>query len=153
MAKTKYIVKLTNEEYERLKTISQSEEESERTILRATILMMSDVERNEKLSVTKLADRLGTTTTTMKTDRTEYAASGLEAAVYRKKRTPGFINKRINEEAIEKILRMREETPPAGKKRWSVRLLCDEAARRGIVTHIAPSTMSGILNQFSENKE
>ena len=42
MAKTKYIVKLTNEEYERLKTISQSEEESERTILRATILMMSD---------------------------------------------------------------------------------------------------------------
>ena len=81
MAKTKYIVKLTNEEYERLKTISQSEEESERTILRATILMMSDVERNEKLSVTKLADRLGTTTTTIQTVRTEYAASGLEADV------------------------------------------------------------------------
>ena len=52
MAKTKYIIKLTDEEYERLKTITQSKEESERTILRAIILMMSDAERNEKLSVT-----------------------------------------------------------------------------------------------------
>ena len=153
MAKIKYIIELTDQEYKQLTAISQSTDESDRTILRAKILMMSDMARNEKQSVVKLAAQLGTTTTTIQTVRTEYAQKGLEAAVYRKKRTPGFINKRINDEAIEKIRKIREENPPEGKKKWSVRLLCDEAVRRGIVSHIAPSTMSGILNQLSEKKE
>ena len=152
MAKTKYVISLSDQEYSRLNEIIQSEDVPERAVLRAKILLMSDKERNEKLSVVELAEKLHTTHTTIQTVRTEYAKGGLEAAVFRKRRTPGFINKRINDEVIEKILKLAEEVPPEGKKRWSVRLLCEESVKRGIVDHIAPSTMSGLLNQARKEK-
>ena len=152
MAKTKYVISLSDQEYTRLNEIIQSKETPERAVLRAKILLMSDKERNEKMSVVELAEKLHTTHTTIQTVRTEYATYGLEAAVFRKRRTPGFINKRINDEVVEQILKLAEEVPPEGKKRWSVRLLCEESVKRGIVDHIAPSTMSGLLNQASKGK-
>ena len=147
MARTKYVIELNNEELDRLNEIIHSDDSSERAILRAKILLRSDVKRNSRISVSKLAEALSTTNTTVQTVRTEYANGGLEAAVFRKKRTPGFINKRINGTVIEQILKIAKETPPDGKKKWSIRMLCDEAVRRGIVSHIAPSTMAGILNR------
>ena len=147
MAKTKYVISLSNQEVSRLNEIIQSEDTPERAAIRARILLMSDTERNTKMSVVELAERLHTTHTTIQTVRTEYATDGLETAVFRKQRTPGFINKRINDEVIEQILKLAEEEPPVGKKRWSVRLLCEESMKRGIVDHIAPSTMSGLLNR------
>ena len=152
MAKIKYVIALSDQEYSRLNEIIQSKETPERAILRAKILLMSDQKRNEKMSVVELAENLQTTHTTIQTVRTEYATQGLEAAIFRKQRTPGFINKRINDEVIKQILKLAEEEPPEGKKRWSVRLLCKESVKRGIVDHIAPSTMSGLLNQIN-NKQ
>lgn len=153
MARTKYVLSLSEQEYSRLQEIIRSEDTPERAVLRAKILLMSDKRRDENLSVLELAEKLNTTHTTIQTVRTEYAAGGLEAAVFRKQRTPGFINKRINDEVIEKILNLAKEVPPEGKKRWSVRLLCAESVKRGIVTHIAPSTMSVILKNSKEKKE
>lgn len=147
MAKTKYVIELNNEEFDRLNEIILSDDSSERAILRAKILLRSDVKRNSKISVPKLAEELNTTNTTIQTVRTEYANGGLEAAVFRKKRTPGFINKRINETVIEQILQITKEDLPDGKKKWSIRMLCKEAVKRGIVSHIAPSTMAGIIKQ------
>ena len=150
MAKTKYVISLSDQEHDRLNEIIQSKETPERAVLRAKILLMSDKERSAKMSVVELAEKLGTTHTTVQTVRAEYAARGLEAAVFRKQRTPGFINKRISDEVIEKILSLAEEMPPEGKKRWSIRLLCEESVKRGIVDHIAPSTMSVILKNAEE---
>ena len=152
MAKTKYVISLNDQEISRLNEIIQAKDTPERAALRAKILLMSDKERNGKMSVVELAEILHTTHTTIQTVRTEYATDGLEAAVFRKQRTPGFINKRINDEVIEQILKLAEEEPPEGKKRWSVRLLCEESVKRGIVDHIAPSTMSGLLNQADKKQ-
>lgn len=152
MAKTKYVISLSDQEISRLNEIIQSNDTPERAVLRAKILLMSDKAINAKMSVVELAEKLKTTHTTIQTVRTEYATDGLEAAVFRKQRTPGVINKRINDEVIEQILRMAEEEPPEGKKRWSVRLLCNESVKRGIVDHIAPSTMSVLLNQADKKQ-
>lgn len=152
MAKTKYVISLSDQEYSRLNEIIQSADTPERAVMRAKILMMSDKERNDRMSVVELAEHLHTTHTTIQAVRMEYATNGLEAAVFRKKRTPGFINKRINDDVIEKILKLSEKEPPEGKKRWSVRLLCEESVKRGIVDHIAPSTMSVLLNRAGKNK-
>ncbi len=153
MAKTKYIINLSDQEYSRLQDIIKSGATPERAILRAKILLMSDTARNGKMSIVELAKVLQTTHTTVQTVRTEYASFGLEAAVFRKQRTPGVVNKRINDGVIEQILKLSEEKPPAGRKRWSVRLLCEESMKRGIVDHIAPSTMSVLLNQAKGQQE
>lgn len=145
MAKTKYVIALNDEQRQILQNIVDEGQESERTILRAKILLLSDLNVNEKLSVPKVAELLGTTHTTVQTVRAEYGQGGIETAVFRKKRADNIETRRINSEVRRKILEVYKEEPPQGHKRWSLRLLCREVVERGIIDHISADTMSGIL--------
>ena len=144
MAKTKYHIELSEEEHALLTKIVSEGREPERTVMRAKILLLSD-SRNEKLTVPKLAELLGTTHTTVQTVRTEYGKYGLEMAVFRKKRTVDAVRRRINIKVREEIFNMTLEAPPMGCKRWSVRTIAREAVNRGIVNHISPATVAAIL--------
>ena len=146
MPKTKYIIDLPNVGRERLEEIVREKKEPEKAVIRAKILLALGSEENRKKTVLSLAEELGTTHTTIQTVKTAYCQGGLDAAVYRKKRTVTFVNKRINENTIKQILYLSRQPPPEGHKRWSVRLLCYECMDQGIVSHIAPSTMQGILS-------
>lgn len=63
MAKTKYVIALSDEERNALNIIISEQKESDRTVLRAKILLMSDINTAEKMSIPKLAEQLGTTHT------------------------------------------------------------------------------------------
>ena len=103
MAKTKYRIELTDDERSMLTRIVCEEKESERTLMRARILLMSEATQPEKVSIKKLAEMLGTTDTTVQTVRTEYAKNGVEAAVYRKRRTCTGYNSKITPEVERQI--------------------------------------------------
>lgn len=129
-------------------TLSIIEEgtESERAILRAKILLRSDVSADgPKLSIMKLADELGTTHTTVQTTRTEYAEGGIEKAVYRKERVVSTKTRKLNDNVIEQIRQLAAGNPPEGYKKWSLRLLCKVCEEKGIVEHISPASMGKIL--------
>ena len=146
LPKTKYVIDLPNVERERLEEIIREKKEPEKAVIRAKILLALGSEENRKKTVLSLAEELGTTHTTIQTVKTAYCQGGLDAAVFRKKRTVTFVNKRINENVIKQIIRLAGQKPPNDHKRWSVRLLCQECMDQGIVSHIAPSTMQGILS-------
>lgn len=150
MAKTKYVIDLCEEEKSRLNGIIKNGVESDRSILRAKILLASDISSPVKLSVTKLAEALETTHTTIQTVRTAYAAGGIDQAVYRKERTVLKVNRRINDDAVAKILELHSQEPPAGYKKWSLRLLCRASVEAGIVEKIAPTTMMKVLARENE---
>ena len=147
MAKTKYIISLTEEDRQLLSSIIEDGNESDRTVMRARILLMSDVNTAEKMSIPKLAEKLGTTHTTIQTVRTEYARDGAEAAVYRKLRTD---NRRVTPEIERQIAELMGEDPPEGYKRWTVRLLCKTAVERGIIDHISVSIMHALVQKYAE---
>lgn len=153
MAKTKYVITLTDEQRQMLNNIINEGKESERTVMRARILLLSDVMENEKLSVPKVAELLGTTHTTVQTVRTEYGKYGLEAAVFRKKRADNIETRRINTKVRKQILEVAAENPPQGCKRWSLRLLCKEVVDRGIIDRISVDTMSIIMKNAEKEKE
>lgn len=142
MAKTKYVVALNDVQRNILTKLVCEEKESDRTIMRARILLMSDVSQPEKLSIRELAERLGTTETTIKTVRTEFAVEGFETALYRRERP-----RKITPEMAQAIIELAESKPPEGHKKWSSRLICEEAERRGIVDHIVSSTVCKILRE------
>ena len=160
MAKTKYYIQLSEQERALLIKIVCEKKESERTIMRAKILLMSEAIQPEKLSIRKLAELFKTTDTTIQTVRTEFARDGLQAAVYRKPRTVAASSpedkrvrkpskpykRRIDDKSVRQIRALAEEQPPEGHKKWSTRLICKEAVERGIVAHIAPVTVCKILN-------
>ena len=148
MGKTLYTITLTEEEKQQLHSLIETGEESERTILRAKILLLSDTSNLVKYTVSKLAEELGTTNTTIQTTRTEYGQGGVDVAVFRKKRVVPEGGYKFNDEVISKIKNLYESTPPEGKKRWSTRLLCKVCMEQGIVEHIAPSSMSALLRKI-----
>jgi hypothetical protein len=147
MAKTLYTITLTNEERERLQKMVKDGTESARTILRAKIILMSDMSQVPKYTVAELAKVLGTTNTTVQTTRTDYGKGGLEAAVFRKRRVLEKGGYKFNNEIIDKILELVDSTPTDGYKRWSVRRLCKACMEQGIVDYIAPSSMDEILRK------
>lgn len=152
MAKTKYYIRLTEEERTLLTRIVCEEKESERTIMRARILLMSDAEKAEKCSIRELAERLGTTETTIKTVRTEYATKGFEAALYRKKRVVSKVSRKINDDVVRQVLELASSEPPAGKKRWSSKMICEELMAQGVVKHIGQSAVCKILREAGDEE-
>ena len=153
MAKTKYHIILSSEERSALEKIIQEGKESERTIMRARILLASDeTAKTEKCSVGQLARELGTTSTTIQTTRTEYAKGGLEASVFRKERVVSRKTSRVNEDVIQKIWEMSDELPPVGHRRWTIQLLCDESIARGIVPKIGPTSMAQVMKQKEQHR-
>ena len=145
MAKTKYHILLSEAEKQRLQQIIDDETADKRTVLRAKVLLLSDAGR---YTVLEMADILGTTHTTVQNVRTEYAQNGFEAAISRKTRTVSTETRRINDAVIKEILKLLNEAPPKGRKRWSLRLLCEESIKRDLIDYISPATMSNVLRRF-----
>jgi hypothetical protein len=155
MAKTIYKIELTDEERKKLQQIIEDDKQKKRAILRAKILLLSDVSSDKKYTLIGLAKELGTTDTTVQTTRTEYGKYGLEAAVFPKKHefTNGSNHRRgrkkgatkFTDDVVEKIIKLSESEPPEGKKRWTVRSLCAACEKEGIVDHIAQSSLCDVL--------
>ena len=151
MAKTKYYIKLSDEERAFLTKIVCEGKDSDRTIMRARILLMSDATQPEKLSIKKLADMLKTTDTTIQTVRTEYVTVGLEAAVQRKKGVGAVHSRKINDEVIRRVLELAATEPPQGKKKWSSKMLCDALIEEGTVEHIGQTAVCKIMRENKIN--
>ena len=145
MANHKFDITLTDEERELLNKIIAEGKESNRTILRARILLLSDSNSGCNLTVIQLAKELGTSDTTVINTRRDYGTLGFEGAVYRKART----RTRSSDEIVEKIVELSKQRPPEGKKKWSLVLLCEESTRRGIVSSIKPTTMMHIMHEHN----
>ena len=145
MAKTKYDMTLTDEERAFLTRLIAEGKESERTIVRARILLLSDLSKNPYRSVPKIAEMVGTSHTTVQTTRGEFGNYGLITALFRKARrkTKG------TEEVAEQIVAISKEKPPKGKKKWSLALLCEESVARGIVPAIDRTTMMRIMHEHN----
>lgn len=154
MAKTKYHITLSDEERNTLTRIVCEGTESERTVMRARILLMSDYGKSEKLSVSKLAEKLGTTGTTIQTVRTEYAKEGFEYALFRKKREIKQYKSKVSDEVKRYVVSLSETAPPDEHKRWSCKLLADAAVEAGVVDSISPATILRILQaEGTENSK
>ncbi len=72
-----------------------------------------------------------------------YQESGLEAAIYDAPR-PGQ-KPLLDAEHGQRIIAMVCGPPPAGRARWSVRLIAQEAVKRKLVEHVGPETVRILL--------
>ena len=151
MGKNQYLIRLTVEERQYLNEIINKVDQTERAVMRAKILLRSDLNSYKDASLLQVAEALGTSHTTVLTVRTEYHKLGINKAVFRKGRSDNIATRRINTEVRAKIAAITQEEPPSGHKRWSLRLIASEAERRGIVTSISADTVASILKAAGAN--
>ena len=151
MGKNQYLIRLTENERIRLNEIIAEEKQTNRAIMRARILLRSDLVVYKNASLLQVAEELGTSHTTVLTVRTEYHRYGIDKAVFRKVRSDNIATRRINTEKRKQIVQLAKSEPPLGKKRWTLRLLASEAVKHNIVTHISADTIASILQAAEVN--
>lgn len=115
-----HVVSLSQAEESQLTRLTVQGKESVRKVKRAHILLHAHVGKSDKA----IAEQVGVSVPTVERIRRQYATAGLSAALQEKPRSgrpPG-----ISGETRAKVTALACSTPPAGRSRWTLRLLADK---------------------------
>lgn len=152
MRKTKYAVQLTEAERARLRTLLGCGEAPARMLAHARILLKADQgEGGAAWTDAAIAGALEVHATTVARVRRTYVEAGLEAALARK--TPDRVySRRLDGVAEAHLVAVACSDPPAGRERWTLRLLADELVRLEVVETVSYETVRRTLEQTNSNR-
>lgn len=151
MPSVKYIIELSESDKNRLTDIVKKGSSSAKTILRANILLASDRNNANHLTVAEIAEVFNTTPTTVQTVRTSYAEKGLEETIARKKRETPPIPAKVTGDVEAHIIALCCSEKPEGYARWTVRLLAEKSVELGFVESLSHMTISRTLKKTNLN--
>lgn len=126
-----YVVQLSVEETSELTRLTMVGKAPVRKVKRAQILLQANAGKSDEA----IAERVGICIATVGRVRRAYASGGVPAALAEKPRSgrpPG-----ISGESRAKVTALACSTPPAGRSRWTLRLLADK-----VVELVAEETIS-----------
>lgn len=140
---------LSEAERARLRTLIGRGTAPARTVTHARILLKANQgEGGPAWTDAAIAGALDIHPTTVARVRRAYVEDGLEAALPRK--APDRVYSRTLDGAAEAhLVALACSAPPAGRERWTLRLLADELVRLEVVDRISHETVRRTLKQTS----
>jgi putative transposase len=132
-------VKLSSDERSRLKDLTRKGIVSAREVTRARILLLLD----EGWAPTDVPEAVGCNEATVRRVRARYEKEGLDRALTEGAR-PGHA-KALSDKQEAHIIAMVCSEPPDGHARWTIRLVTEQAIRRGIVDTVGKETIRVLL--------
>ena len=147
MPMIKYEVKLTEEQRTILYNIVKKGKHPAKQILRANILLFTDENREDSLTLREIADVLNISTTTVQNVRKSFAEKGLDDTIQRKKRLTPPVQRKFTGDIEARIIALSCSEPPTGYSKWTLRLLTDKVVEIGIVDSISYSTVHDLLKK------
>ena len=144
----KYVVRLGDDERERLNTLIKKGKAPARQLLKARILLKADAsEAGEAWSDSRIAEALDTSIDTIARTRQLLVEEGLDSALTRK-HSPRSARKRIFDGAAEaKLIALACSRPPKGRKRWTLTLLETAVVELNIVDRASDNTIGRTLKK------
>jgi hypothetical protein len=152
IAVKKYVVKLSEEERERLDSLIRSGKHPAQRLMKARILLKADAgEAGEAWSDSQIAKALDTSLATIARTRQQLVEEGLDA-VLKRKHSPASARARIFDGASEaKLIALACSEPPKGHVRWTLRLLEDKVVELNIVERVSDNTIGRTLKKTFSN--
>jgi hypothetical protein len=149
----KYIVKLSDEERERLDTLIHIGKHPARLLSKARILLKADASEGcDGWSDSQIAEALDTSTDTVARTRQQLVEEGFEAVLVRK-HSPASARPRIFDGAAEaKLIALACSEPPKGRKRWTLQLLEEAVVELNIVERASDNTIGRTLKKTLSNR-
>ena len=142
----KYRVGLTKTERARLENLARSSRTNKRTAMHIQVLLLADEnQEGKKNSEQAIAAMLDINSQTVHTIRRRFAMQGIDAAISRKPRRQTVNQTRITPDVRTQIIALSQTTPPAGKTRWTLRLLAHHAREQQIIDRISHETVGQLL--------
>ena len=147
-AAKKYIVRLSDEERERLNALINAGKHPARKLLKARILLKADIsDAGEGWSDSRIAEAFDTSTDTILRTRQRLVEEGLDAALAYKY-SPASARPRIFDGAAEaNLIALACGDPPKGRARWTLQLLEEQVVELKIVDRASDNTIGRTLKK------
>ena len=143
-----YVVRLSGEERERLKTLIRKGKSPARRLLKARILLKADAsEAGEAWSDSRIIEALDASASMVYRVRKQLVEEGLEAVLSRKQRATPAVSRIFDGEKEAKLIALACSKPPKGRARWTLRLLENKVVELGIVDRASDSTIGRTLKK------
>jgi hypothetical protein len=144
-----YRVTLTQPERQELHEMISRGKGDARKLAHARILLQTDEsERGPKRTDQQIGEALNTTTRTVERVRERFVEQGLESALLPKP-SRRIYTRKLDGRQEAKLIALACSKPPAGKKRWTLRLLADQAVELEIVDELSHETVRQTLKKTS----
>lgn len=146
----KYIVRLEPQERLQLQKLVSAGKGAARKLTHARILLHADVSADgSSWKDEAIASALGVTTRTIEEVRRRCVEEGLQAALERKQRERPPVEKKLDGAKEAKLVAICCSKPPAGRARWTLKLLADRLVELEIVESVSRDTVRRTLQKTS----
>jgi transposase len=144
-ASRKVVVRLTPPQRQRLRSLTRTGSAPARTLTHARILLLADADPARPDGA--IAAAVGVHPNTVATVRKRFARDGEAAAVQRKPRATPPVAPKVDGRVAAHLIALCCSQAPAGRARWTLRLLAEELTRRGLVTSISLETVRAAVKK------
>ena len=145
----KYVVELTAAERQQLEELVSKGKALARKIQHARILLKSDQgERGPGWTDERIAEACGVTVCTVERIRQRLVQHGLEDALIRR-RSQQAPRRKLDGAAEARLIALACTPAPAGRRRWTIRLLADKMVELEIVGSLGRETVRQTLKKMS----
>jgi hypothetical protein len=151
MPAKRYVVRLTEEERRQLHALVRKGKAAAYRIRHAHILLKADA-GGPGWTDAQIAEAFGCFRTTVEGVRRRLVTLGLEAALGRKKRETPPIPRRLDGEAEARLVAIACGSPPAGRAKWTIRLLADRLVELKIVDSVSHTTVWKTLKKTNSSR-
>jgi len=142
----KYVVRLTDEERNILKTVIKKLNGSLQKVRRAQVLLAADAD-GPNWTDQKIAAAYSCRTKTVENIRQRLVTEGFDITLSGKKRESPPRKKSLDGEQEARMIALRLGKPPEGFANWSLRLLAEQVVELGIVDSISHETLRKTLKK------
>ena len=147
----KYVVRLGPEERAQLLTLVNTGRAAAAKLLHARILLKAAVEAGARhWTDAEMAEALDTSASTIHRVRQAWVEQGMEAALARKPPT-GRQYRKLDGAQEAQLIAVACSAPPAGRARWTLKLLADKLVALDIVDTIGPECVRTTLKKTTLN--
>ena len=142
----KYIVRLTDEERETLRSVLKKLSGSSQKVRRAQVLLKADAD-GPNWTDKRIAEAFSCRTKTVENIRERLVTEGFDVALNGKKRETPPREKRLDGEQEAKVIALRLGKPPTGFANWSLRLLAEKVVELEIADSVCHETVRQTLKK------
>lgn len=136
-----------------LETLARSGSTSAAEARRARILLLADADHAEgRRPDWQIAEIVGRTEKQVARVRQRFVTAGLAETLTRKRRSDAGDAKVFDGKAEARLVTLCCSEPPAGRQRWTLRLLVDELCRLKVVTTVCPETVRQCLKKIVSSR-
>ena len=142
----KYLVRLTDEERDALRSVIKKLSGSSQKVRRAQILLKADAD-GPGWTDRRIAEAFDCRTQTVENLRRRLTTEGFDVVLSGKQRLTAPRAKRLSGEQEAQVIALRLGKPPAGFANWSLRLLAEKAVELELVDSVSHETVRQTLKK------